>query len=145
MIFDPYPPTIGIPAKFLWRGFLILMFCDLWTIGTWGYLSPPLRHADVLNEWSLLTLFHSWVHCLLKNPNHYFEYVDFGPKMYLIFNPTLGNLTTHITTINNQWLIRGSWQKVVLQKLAEDRAEFFLCYVAFCGYLTSWKTKVLNT
>ena len=40
-IFDPYPPTIGIPAKCLWRGFLILMYCDLWTIGTWGYPSPP--------------------------------------------------------------------------------------------------------
>ena len=51
-IFDPYPPTIGIPAKCLWRGFLILMYCDLWTIGTWGHPSP-LRHADVLNGWSL--------------------------------------------------------------------------------------------
>ena len=40
-IFDPYPPTIGIPAKCLWRGFLILMYCDLWTIGTWGHPSPP--------------------------------------------------------------------------------------------------------
>ena len=38
-IFDPYPPTIGIPAKCLW--FLILMYCDLWTIGTWGHPSPP--------------------------------------------------------------------------------------------------------
>ena len=52
-IFDPYPPTIGIPAKcFLWRGFLILMYCDLWTIGTWGHPSP-LRQADVLNGWFL--------------------------------------------------------------------------------------------
>ena len=42
-IFDPYP---------LLRGFLILMYCDLRTIGTLGYPSP-LRHADVLNEWSL--------------------------------------------------------------------------------------------
>ena len=33
-IFDPSPPTIGILAKWLWRGFLILMYCDLWTIGT---------------------------------------------------------------------------------------------------------------
>ena len=49
MIFDPYPPTIGIPAKCLWGKFFILMSCDLWTIGTWGY---PLRHADVLNGWS---------------------------------------------------------------------------------------------
>ena len=39
--FDPYPPTICIPAKCLWRGFLILMYCDLWTIGTWGHPSPP--------------------------------------------------------------------------------------------------------
>ena len=44
MIFDPYPPTIGIPAKYLWRGFLILIYCDIWTIGTWGYPRPsPLR------------------------------------------------------------------------------------------------------
>ena len=41
MSFDPYPPTIGIPAKCLWRGFLILMYCDLWTIGRWGHPSPP--------------------------------------------------------------------------------------------------------
>ena len=40
-IFDPYPPTIGILAKCLWRGFLILMYCDLLTIGTWGHPSPP--------------------------------------------------------------------------------------------------------
>ena len=40
-IFDPYPPTIGIPAKCLWRGFLILMYCDLLTIGIWGHPSPP--------------------------------------------------------------------------------------------------------
>ena len=40
-IFDPYPPTIGIPAKCLWRGFLILMYCDLLIIGTWGHPSPP--------------------------------------------------------------------------------------------------------
>ena len=40
-IFDPYPPTIGIPAKCLWRGFFILMYCDLLTIGTWGHPSPP--------------------------------------------------------------------------------------------------------
>ena len=52
MIFDPYHPTIGIPAKCLWRVFLILMYCDLSTIGTWGH-SSPLRHADVLNGWSL--------------------------------------------------------------------------------------------
>ena len=51
-IFDPNPPTIGIPAKCLWRGFVILMYCDLSTIGTWGH-SSPLRHADVLNGWSL--------------------------------------------------------------------------------------------
>ena len=56
-IFDPYPPTIGIPAKCLWRGFLILTYCDLSTIGTWGHPSP-LRHADVLNGWSLM-LFQS--------------------------------------------------------------------------------------
>ena len=37
----PSPPTIGIPAKCLWRGFLILMYCDLLTIGTWGHPSPP--------------------------------------------------------------------------------------------------------
>ena len=40
-IFDPYPPTIGVPAKCLWRGFLILMYCDLLTISTWGHPSPP--------------------------------------------------------------------------------------------------------
>jgi hypothetical protein len=51
--FDPYPPTIGIPSKCLWRGFLILMHCDLLTIDTWGHPSP-LRHADVLNGWSLI-------------------------------------------------------------------------------------------
>ena len=39
--------TISIPAECLWRGFLIFMYCDLWTIGTWGHPSP-LRHADVL-------------------------------------------------------------------------------------------------
>ena len=32
-IFDPYPPTIGILAKCLWRRFFILMYCDLSTIG----------------------------------------------------------------------------------------------------------------
>ena len=48
-IFDPYPPTIGIPAKCLWMGFLILMYCDLWIIGTWGHPSP-LRLADILNN-----------------------------------------------------------------------------------------------
>ena len=40
-IYDPYPPTIGIPAKCLWRGFFILMYCDLLTIGTWGHPFPP--------------------------------------------------------------------------------------------------------
>ena len=40
MIFDPSSPTIGIPAKCLWRGFLILMYCDLLTIGTWGHPPP---------------------------------------------------------------------------------------------------------
>ena len=39
--FWPLPPTIGIRAKCLWRGFLILMYCDLLTIGTWGHPSPP--------------------------------------------------------------------------------------------------------
>ena len=52
-IFDPYPPSIGIPASCLWRGFLILMYCDLSTIGPWGHPSP-LKHADDLNGWSLL-------------------------------------------------------------------------------------------
>ena len=28
------------------------MYCGLLTIGTWGH-SSPLRHADVLNGWSL--------------------------------------------------------------------------------------------
>ena len=32
--FDPYPPTIGIPAKCLWREFSTLMYCDFLTIGT---------------------------------------------------------------------------------------------------------------
>ena len=50
-IFDPYPPTIGIPAKCFWRGFLILMYCDFSTISTWGHPSP-IRHADILNGWS---------------------------------------------------------------------------------------------
>ena len=31
------------------------MYCDLLTIGTWGHPSP-LRHADVLNGWSLRQL-----------------------------------------------------------------------------------------
>ena len=35
----------------LWRGFLVLMYCDLLTIGPWGH---PVRHADVLNGWTLL-------------------------------------------------------------------------------------------
>ena len=47
----PCPTTISVRAKCLWRGFLILMYFDLWTIGTWGHPSPP-RHAEVLNEWS---------------------------------------------------------------------------------------------
>ena len=47
-IFDPYPPSICIPGKCLWRGFLILMYCDLLTISTWGHPSP-LRDADALN------------------------------------------------------------------------------------------------
>jgi hypothetical protein len=38
--FEPLPPTIGIPAKCLWRGFLILIYCDLLTIGIWGHPSP---------------------------------------------------------------------------------------------------------
>ena len=80
--------------------------------------------------------------CLFKHAIIYFEYVDFGPKMYLLLYPTLGNLTTHITTINNQWLIIGCRQKVVLKKLAEDGAEFLLCYVRFCGYLASCKKMV---
>ena len=46
--FWPLPPTIGIPAKCLWRRFLILMYCDLSTIETWGHPSP-LRHAEVLD------------------------------------------------------------------------------------------------
>ena len=41
MIFDTYPPSIGIPAKCLWRGFFILMYCELLTIGTRGHPSPP--------------------------------------------------------------------------------------------------------
>ena len=34
------PPTIGIPAKCLWWGFLTLMYCDRLTIGKWGHPSP---------------------------------------------------------------------------------------------------------
>ena len=49
--FDPYPPTIGIPAKCLWRGFLILMYCDLWTIGTWRHPYPP-KTCCYLNDLS---------------------------------------------------------------------------------------------
>ena len=39
--FWPLPPTIAIPAKCLWRGFLILVYCDLLTISIWGHPSPP--------------------------------------------------------------------------------------------------------
>ena len=39
--FLPLPPTIGIPEKCLWRGFLTLMCSELLTIGTWGHPSPP--------------------------------------------------------------------------------------------------------
>ena len=47
--FWPLPPTIDIPSKCLWRGFLILMFCDLWTIGTWGH--PSLSKACWRLKW----------------------------------------------------------------------------------------------
>ena len=40
-ILDPYPPTVSIPAKCLWRGLLILIYCDLLTIGTWWTPLPP--------------------------------------------------------------------------------------------------------
>ena len=49
-IFDPYPPTICIPAKcLLYRRFSILMYCDLLTIG-FRDTPPPLRHADVFMD-----------------------------------------------------------------------------------------------
>ena len=52
MIFYPNPPTIGILAKCLWRGFLIYV---LWPFEHWHMrTSSPLRHADVLNGWSLI-------------------------------------------------------------------------------------------
>ena len=51
--FWPLPPTIGIPAKCLWRGFLILVYCDLWPLAH-GDTPPPPWQADVLNGWSLL-------------------------------------------------------------------------------------------
>ena len=70
-IFDPYPPTIGMPAKCLWRGFLILKYCDLFTIGTWGHLPPP---AYILNGWSLDTLFFDFVCSVLClfGANHFY-------------------------------------------------------------------------
>ena len=50
--FWPLPP---LPLAFQQNAyevdFFILMYCNLLTIGTWGHPSP-LRHADVLNEWS---------------------------------------------------------------------------------------------
>ena len=41
-LFDPYPPTVG--------SFIVL------SVGKFGkFLTPPpLRHADVLNGWSLM-------------------------------------------------------------------------------------------
>ena len=75
-IFDPYPPTIGIPAKCLWRGFLILMYCDLLTIGTWGHPSP-LRHADVLNGWSLMYNM-SWWFSEAGPLSLYYEFIIFN-------------------------------------------------------------------
>ena len=44
-IFDPYPPTVG--------SFLVL------SIGKFGqfFTPPPLKHANVLNGWSLSTFF----------------------------------------------------------------------------------------
>ena len=47
-IFDPHPPTISIPANCLWRGFLILMYCDLWTNP-----SPPKTCRRL--GWSLIS------------------------------------------------------------------------------------------
>ena len=53
MIFDPYPPTIGIPTKCLWR-----VFWSLCTVtfqpSAHGDTPPPLRYSDVLNGWSLI-------------------------------------------------------------------------------------------
>ena len=91
MITTPYTPTIGIPAKCLWRGFLILMYCDPLTIGTWGHPSP-LRHADVLNGWSLICentdIF--WTHTLRPNVSNPRPRIDRNDDAFGV--PLSGNI-----------------------------------------------------
>ena len=49
--FWPLHPYHQHSSKCLWRGFFILMYCNLWLLAH-GDTPPSLRHADVLNGWS---------------------------------------------------------------------------------------------
>ena len=73
-IFDPYPSTTSIPAKCLWRGFLILIYCDLLTIGPRGHPSPPktcwrlkwmvpkMRCSSIFQWWGWIHFWRSMIH-----------------------------------------------------------------------------------
>ena len=82
-IFDPYPTTIGIPAIYLWRGFLILMY--LWTFVTWGHPSQAwiylLRIFTIpfsnLEMWLLFWIFR------LIFFNHYSSYKSVSQIDYI--------------------------------------------------------------
>ena len=76
--FWPLPPYHRHSSKMLMKGIFdphVLWPFDLLSIGTWGHPSP-LRHADVLKEWSLiwpqdlktdvLFVFFSYTRCLFK-------------------------------------------------------------------------------
>ena len=61
-IFDPYPPTIGIPYE---GDFLSLCTVNFGP-SAHGDTPPPQRHADVLNGWSLREIYSRIL--LFKSP-----------------------------------------------------------------------------
>ena len=72
-IFDPYPPTIDIPAKCLWRGFLILMYCDLWTPPpkTCWHLKWMVPMENFYNDLIIINLYTLLYHNI--NPTKHFS------------------------------------------------------------------------
>ena len=86
-IFDPYPPTIGIPAKCLWRRFLILMYCDLSTIETCWRLGWS-QNCRRLNEFTgKLQSKIALAYCLPKNFDHRIKNQKFCRFMKLSDEP----------------------------------------------------------
>ena len=95
--FWPLPPYHRHSG--LWRGFLILMYCDLWAIGTWGHPSPPKtcwRLKWMVPMISLAPYIYGWIclsqiFILLQILWIWFNSVDLGGN---ITTPNRGRIRT---------------------------------------------------